>query len=316
MPVLRRTRVLAAAGLVVAGTTGLTAPTPGVSPAGPGGPPGAPHARGGGATPHGAGRGHDRGTGPFAKGAASKQLTITVDPSHRYQRMDGFGASITDSSASVLMELDRTTRAATMKDLFVTDGLSFLRQPIGSSDFVDGPHYTFDDMPAGETDYDLSNFSIRHDKARILPLLRRALALNPHIKVLGTPWSPPAWMKTNDSLIGGRLIDSPRVYRAYAHYLVKFVRAYQAAGVPIWGLTIQNEPQNRKPTNYPGTDLPTRQAIRVIDRLGPALRAAGLHTKILGYDHNWSEHPNDVANTPPGRDPETEYPTLLLRSNA
>src|SRR3954454_13114306 len=316
MPVLRRTRVLAAAGLVVAATAGLTATTVVVSPAGLGAPPRSPHARVGGATPDGAERMHDRGTVPFAKGAASKQLTITVDPSHRYQRMDGFGASITDSSASVLMELDRTTRAATMRDLFVTDGLSFLRQPIGSSDFVDGPHYTFDDMPAGATDYDLSHFTIDHDKAQILPLLRQALALNPALKVLGTPWSPPAWMKTNDSLMGGRLIDDPRIYQAYADYLVKFVQAYEAAGVPIWGLTIQNEPQNRAPLGYPGTDLPTRQAIQVIDRLGPALAAAGLHTKIMGYDHNWSEHPNDIANTPPGEDPETEYPTLLLQSSA
>ena len=310
---VRRARVMAAAGLVTAVAATFTATTVVVGPTGQGAAPASPQARVWVTTPDGAERMHDRGTVPFARGAASKQLTITVDPSRRYQTMDGFGASITDSSASVLMELDQATRDATMKDLFVTDGLSFLRQPIGSSDFVDGPHYTFDDMPPGATDYDLSHFSIDHDKAQILPLLRQALALNPDLKVMGTPWSPPAWMKTNDSLVGGRLIDDPRIYQAYADYLVEFVRAYEAAGVPIWGLTIQNEPQNRTPSGYPGTDLPTRQAIQVIDRLGPALQAAGLHTKILGYDHNWSEHPNDIANTPPGDDPETEYPTLLLR---
>ena len=130
-------------------------------------------------------------------------------------------------------------------------------------------------MPAGATDYDLSHFSIDHDKAQILPLLRQALALNPDLKVMGTPWSPPAWMKTNDSLVGGRLNDDPRIYQAYADYLVKFVQAYEAAGVPVYGLTIQNEPQNRTPSGYPGTDLPMRQAIQVIDRLGPALQAAG-----------------------------------------
>jgi glucosylceramidase len=313
---VRRARVLASAGLVTVLVAALTATTVVVSPAGQGAPRTRPQARVWVTTPDGAEKMHDRGTVPFGAGATSKQLTITVDPSRRYQRMDGFGASITDSSASVLMELDRATRDATMKDLFVTDGLSFLRQPVGSSDFVDGPHYTFDDVPAGETDYDLSHFSIDHDKAQILPLLRQALRLNPDLKVMGTPWSPPAWMKTNDSLVGGRLIDDPKIYRAYADYLVEFVRAYQAAGVRIWGLTIQNEPQNRTPSGYPGTDLPTRQAIAVIDRLGPALRAAGLRTKILGYDHNWSEHPNDVANTPPGEDPETEYPTLLLKSHA
>ena len=316
MPDIRRVRVLAAAGLVTAVAAALTVTVVVVSPAGQGARPTVPQARVWVTTPDGAEKMHDRGTVPFAQGAASKLLTITVDPSLRYQRMDGFGASITDSSASVLMELDQATRDATMKDLFVTDGLSFLRQPIGSSDFVDGPHYTFDDVPAGATDYDLSHFSIDRDKAQILPLLRQALELNPDLEVMGTPWSPPAWMKTNDSLVGGRLIDDPRIYQAYADYLVEFVRAYEAAGVPIWGLTIQNEPQNRTPSAYPGTDLPTRQAIQVIDRLGPALQAAGLHTKILGYDHNWSEHPNDIANTPPGDDPETEYPTLLLESDA
>jgi glucosylceramidase len=301
--VRRHTRLLAATGLVTTVATMLTAATVVAGPAGQGASPAAPHARVWVTTPDGTERMHDRGTVPFAKGATSRQLTITVDPSHRYQTMDGFGASITDSSASVLMELDPATRDATMKDLFVTDGLSFLRQPIGSSDFVDGPHYTFDDMPAGATDYDLSHFSVDHDRTQILPLLRQALALNPDLKVMGTPWSPPAWMKTNDSLVGGRLIDDPRIYQAYADYLVRFVQAYQDAGVPIWGLTIQNEPQNRTPSGYPGTDLPTRQAIQVIDRLGPALQAAGLDTRIMGYDHNWSEHPNDIANTPPGEDP-------------
>src|SRR5262245_675331 len=301
-------------------TTALAATvTTGIVVAGPPGhsaPPQAPRAHVWVTTPDRTEQMHDRGTVPFAQGAASDQLTITVDPSLRYQTMDGFGASITDSSASVLDELPQATRDATMRDLFVTDGLSFLRQPIGASDFVDGPHYTFDDVPPGQTDYPLAHFSIDHDKAEILPLLRQALALNPDLKVMGTPWSPPAWMKTNDSLVGGRLIDDPQIYQAYADYLVKFVQAYQAAGVPVWGLTIQNEPQNRTPSGYPGTDLPTRQAIQVINRLGPALAAAGLHTKIMGYDHNWSEHPNDIANTPPGEDPETEYPTLLLQSDA
>ena len=313
----RRTRRRSLWSTGVAIAVGLLAGGIGVAaaPPGQGAPPPVPAAHVWVTTPDGSEQMHDRGTVPFRTGG-SDRLTITVDPSLRYQTMDGVGASITDSSASVLMELDPAARDATMRDLFVTDGLSFLRQPIGSSDFVNGPHYTYDDVAPGETDYDLSQFSIAHDQAQILPLVRQALALNPSLKVMATPWSPPAWMKTNDALIGGRLIDDPRVYQAYADYLVKFVQAYQAAGVPIYGLTIQNEPQNRTPSGYPGTDLPTRQAIAVIERLGPALQAAGLDTKIMGYDHNWSEHPNDIANTPPGEDPETEYPTLLLKSPA
>src|SRR4051794_5030179 len=257
----------------------------------------------------------DQGTVPFARGA-SDELTISVDPSRHYQRMDGFGASITDSSASLLAGLDPAVRRSTMRDLFARDGLSFLRQPMGASDFVAGPHYTYDDVPPGQTDYRLRHFSIAHDQRQILPLLRRALALNPRLKVMATPWSPPAWMKTSQSLIGGRLIDDPRIYDAYARYFVKFLLAYRREGVPVYALTVQNEPQNRHPRAYPGTDMPVAQEAKLIAALGPKLRAARLDTKILGYDHNWSEHPDDIASTPPGEDREIEYPSLLLHTEA
>ena len=174
---------------------------------------------------------------------------------------------------------------------------------MGASDFVAGAHYTYDDVPAGQTDYDMRRFSIAHDRTEILPLLRRARELNPELKVIATPWSPPAWMKTNQSLIGGRLIDTPRIYEAYARYFVEFVRAYERAGVPIYALTVQNEPQNRNPSGYPGMDMPVRQEAKLIEALGPALRKARLDTKLLGYDHNWTEHANDIASTPPGESP-------------
>jgi glucosylceramidase len=261
---------------------------------------------------------HDRGTVPFTAGP-SGELTITVDPSRTYQTVDGFGASITDSSAAVLYRLDPAARERAMRSLFDPVrgiGVSALRQPIGSSDFTDEPHYTYDDVPPGETDFALRHFSIAHDRTQILPLLRRAKALNPRLTVIATPWSPPTWMKTNDSLIGGRLKDDPRVYAAYARYFVKFVQAYRAAGVPVDYLTLQNEPQNRKPNAYPGMDLPVRQEVTLIEAVGPALRAAGLRTKILAYDHNWSTHPGDIATTPPGESPETDYPYEILDSPA
>ena len=121
-------------------------------------------------------------------------------------------------------------------------------------------------------------------------------------------------MKTNQSLIGGRLIDEPRIYAAYARYFVKFVQAYKRAGVPIHALTVQNEPQNRKPDGYPGMDMPVAQQAKLIEALGPALKRARLRTKILGYDHNWSMHQDDIDSTPPGEEPEIEYPTELLES--
>ncbi|GAA3623865.1 ricin-type beta-trefoil lectin domain protein [Lentzea roselyniae] len=243
----------------------------------------------------------------------STHPTIVVDPDRTYQSMDGFGASITDSSAELLASLAPAVRAETMRKLFDPVrgiGVSFLRQPVGSSDFTAArEHYTYDDVPAGQTDFGLRHFSIRHDEAKILPLLREAKRLNPRLKVMATPWSPPAWMKTNDSLIGGQLKDDPEIYDAYARYLVKFVQAYTAAGVPIDFLSVQNEPQNRKPDAYPGTDLPVAAQLEVIEPLGPKLRTASPGTKILSYDHNWATHPNDGAA-------EADYPFQILRSKA
>ncbi len=247
-------------------------------------------------------------------------VTVTVDPTRTFQAMTGFGGSITDSSAAVLYTLSPAARQAAMHLLFdpVTgDGLDFLRQPIGASDFTATPAYTYDDLPPGRTDYAQRHFSIAHDEAQILPLLREAERINPKLTIMATPWSPPAWMKTTDSLIGGRLIDDPRIYFSYALYLLKFVQAYRAQGVTVGALTVQNEPQNRAPAGYPGTDLPAVQEEKVIEDLGPMLRAAGLRTKILAYDHNWSEHPNDIASTPPDETSDiNHYPQEVLSSPA
>jgi glucosylceramidase len=270
-------------------------------------------------TPDGTYRMSDMGTVVFGT-APPTVPAVVVDPSRTFQRMAGFGGAITDSSASVLYRLSSAGREATMRSLFdprTGDGLSYLRQPIGGSDFVATAPYTYDDMPAGATDYQQRHFSIAHDEAQILPLLRQAEQLNPRLGIMATPWSPPAWMKTGDSLVGGRLIDSARIYRSYALYLTKFLEAYRAHGVTVDAITVQNEPQNRTPAGYPGTDMPARQEEKVIEELGPMLRAAGLETKILGYDHNWSEHPNDIASTPPDETADiNDYPQELLSSPA
>ena len=261
----------------------------------------------------------DMGTIPFTT-TPSSAPTIVIDPSRSFQKMDGFGGAITDSAAHVLYGLSPSARARAMEMLFspqTGDGLDYLRQPIGASDFVVKAPYTYDDMPAGQTDYAQHHFSIAHDEAQILPLLRWAKRLNPNLQIIATPWSPPAWMKTNDSLIGGRLIDTPAIYHSYALYLTKFVQAYSRQGVAINTITVQNEPQNRNPAGYPGTDMSAAQEEKVIEALGPMLRDAGLHTQILAYDHNWSEHPNDIADTPPDETQDTnDYPQEVLSSPA
>lgn len=251
----------------------------------------------------------------------SDLTTITVDPNQTFQRMDGFGGALTDSSAAVLSALPREARDSAMRQLFDPDsgiGVSFVRQPVGSSDFTAAAaHYTYDDMPAGQTDFALRHFSIAHDQTQILPLLRQAKRLNPRLTVMATPWSPPAWMKDSGSLVGGHLKDDPAVYQAYARYLVKFVQAYAAAGVPVDYLTVQNEPQNRKPNAYPGTDLPVQAETAVIEALGPLLREASPRTRILAYDHNWTTHPGDIATAQQlGEDPQTDYPYEVLDSPA
>ena len=270
-------------------------------------------------TPDGADKLSDLGTVAFSDASATAPA-IVVDPTLSFQRMQGFGGAITDSAATVLYRLSPSVRAATMRSLFdpVTgDGLDYLRQPIGGSDFVASAPYTYDDLPAGQTDYQQRDFSVAHDQSEILPLLREAEAINPRLRIIATPWSPPAWMKTSQSLIGGRLIDDPRIYRSYALYLLKFVEAYRANGVTVDAITVQNEPQNRNPATYPGTDMPSWQEEKVIEELGPMLRDAGLRTQIFAYDHNWAEHPNDIASTPPDETADINaYPQNVLNSPA
>ena len=216
------------------------------------------------------------------------ELTIFVDDAKRYQTIEGFGASITDSSAWLLRnKLSESQFQELMVQLFDPEkgiGLSMLRQPMGSSDFA-LEDYTYDDMPPGGSDPGLEHFSIEKDQRYIIPVLRAALAINPQVKILATPWSPPAWMKTNDSLVQGSL--RPENYDAMARYFVKFVKAYEQAGIPIFGVTIQNEPLNVE-ANFPSLLMSSsEQAGFLGSALGPAFRAAGIHAKILIFDHNW-----------------------------
>ncbi|HEX7019064.1 MAG TPA: glycoside hydrolase family 30 beta sandwich domain-containing protein [Gemmatimonadaceae bacterium] len=215
--------------------------------------------------------------------------TIDVDEQIAYQEMIGFGAAFTDATAYLIQEkMSATQREALLHDLFGRDsggiGLSFMRVPMGASDFS-LLQYSYDDMPAGQTDSTLARFSIDADRADKLPLIRRALAINPRITIVASPWSPPGWMKTTGSLIKGTLL--PAFYDSFADYFVKFIQTYAAEGVPVKAITVQNEP-NFEPENYPGMRLEAPARARVIgDHIGPRLAAAGLQTMIWDWDHNW-----------------------------
>ena len=231
----------------------------------------------------------------FAPDSGFNPVTITVDENTQFQQMEGFGASFTDSSAwLVYNKLNATQRNALMTNLFSPTngiGLGLLRQPLGASDFSTIGNYSYDDMPAGQADPNLTNFSINHDNAYIIPVLKQALQFNPAVKIIGTPWSPPGWMKTTGSMIGGNL--KPEAYAPLANYFVKYIQAYQAQGVTVNYLTVQNEPLYIPP-GYPGMGMAaSEQASFIKNNLGPALAANHLSTKILAYDHNW-----DAPNYP------------------
>ncbi|MEP6549630.1 MAG: glycoside hydrolase family 30 beta sandwich domain-containing protein [Gemmatimonadales bacterium] len=227
----------------------------------------------------------------------SGQPTIEVDESKSYQQMIGFGAAMTDASAYLIQnKLSAADREALLQDLFGRDGgigMSFIRVPMGASDFS-LRHYSYDDMPAGQADSALTHFSIDADRAEKLPLLRRALAINPDLKLMASPWSPPGWMKTTNSLIKGTL--QPKFLDSFASYFVKFIRAYEREGVPVYAISLQNEP-NFEPDSYPGMKLEPKMRARVIGgSMGPAFARAGINTLIWDYDHNWDlpQQPLDV----------------------
>jgi glucosylceramidase len=222
---------------------------------------------------------------------ADEGLTLAITDSTTYQQIDGFGASLTDSSAYLLYySLTSQKRAEVLTDLFDANigiGLSYLRQPMGTSDFRRRADYTYDEIPASSSsDYNLQHFSIAADTVYITPVLLEALAVNPDIKIMGSPWSPPKWMKTTKSFIGGSLTDSDDVYNAYANYFVKYVQAYAALGIDIYAVTLQNEPLY-EPSNYPGMSMSAAEQIRLIKLVGPKFATAGIATKIFCYDHNW-----------------------------
>lgn len=230
---------------------------------------------------------------PFAPAAAGGPQAIDVDDTKTFQTIHGFGGAMTDSSAWLLSQkLSCAERQKVMQRLFDPKsgiGLSVLRQPIGASDFtVNGP-YSYDEPPGGGDDADLSHFSIAHDKKYIVPILKEARRIGPGIAVVASPWSPPAFMKTNRSMLNGGNSGKLRgdMFGAYAEYLVKFVQAYEAAGVRIDALTPQNEPG--QPTDYPGMDFSEPAESNLLaNQLFPRLDRARLdHVKVLGFDYNW-----------------------------
>jgi glucosylceramidase len=236
----------------------------------------------------------------FQPGSGTNSTKINIDASNTYQTMEGFGAAMTDSSAWLIQnDLTQPQRDNLMNQLFSPAsgiGISYLRVPMGASDFSLSA-YTYNDLPSGQTDPNLNAFSIAHDQAYIIPTLQQAKAINPQLQMMATPWTAPAWMKTNGSLAGGSL--KSQYYASYANYFVKFFQAYGAQGLDFDILSVQNEPLNTF-TN-PSMSMTTfEQSTFIGDYLGPALASAGINTGIVAFDHNWDNwnYPLVVMNDP------------------
>jgi glucosylceramidase len=241
----------------------------------------------------------------FANGGSAAIPTVFVDELSGYQSIEGFGASFTDSSAWLMNEkIPAASLHGVMLSLFdhtAGIGIGFVRNPMGASDLARSV-YSYDDLSAGATDPNLNSFSIAHDQADIIPLLLDAKLINPRLKVMGTPWSPPGWMKTSGSMIdsatGGTLLSAD--YTPFANYFVRYLEAYAAAGVPVDYISMQNEPLN-DPTGYPGMSMPATTQLAVLrDYVLPALAASQLTTQVLIYDHNWDQpvDPQTVLGDP------------------
>ncbi len=231
--------------------------------------------------------------------------TIGVNEQLRYQQVRGLGAAMTDSSAYVFNAMPSAGRATLIQNLFGQPNpasptplihLNFLRVGIGATGAMTvGPAYSYDDNPPGGTDPTLGHFGLTtDDTSYIIPTLQQVLQTNPSLEILANPWSPPAWMKSNDSLgnsnHAGDLLS--QYYQTYADYFVKFIQAYTQAGIPIDAITPANEPTSGSGgTGYPGLNFPEADEAQFIaNNLKPALDQAGLHPAIYGNDLSWDRY--------------------------
>lgn len=232
----------------------------------------------------------------FTNPSASSATTISVDPATQYQTILGMGTSMEESTVYNLSRMSAAKRTEVLKKLLDPTtgvGMNLLRITFGTSDFTGRTFYTYDDRPFGQTDTALANFSIQKDiDYNIVSTLKQALAVNPNLKVFASAWSPPAWMKDNTSLIGGNLLT--QYIPTLATYYRKAIQAYQAQGIPIYAMTLQNEPLYKAP-DYPSTGVSADQERQLAIALKQELSANGLSTRLWAFDHNFDSAASYMA---------------------
>ena len=220
-------------------------------------------------------------------GLSAVKDVITLDPAKSFQSILGFGGAFTDSSCYTFNKMEAGKRKTILEQMFGNAdnglGLNVCRTCIGASDYSRNV-YSFDE---GEADPDLKRFSIAHDVEYILPVLRQARAVNPDLFLFSTPWSPPGWMKSNNSMLGGNM--RRHYMSSYAEYFVKFLQGYEKEGVPIQAITVQNEVDTDQDGNMPACSWPQEyEADFVRNNLGPAFAKNNIKTKIWIIDHNYN----------------------------
>jgi glucosylceramidase len=229
----------------------------------------------------------------FSEASGAAPLVIEIDPRQRYQKMWGYGAALTESCLENLNRLSKDQRAQLMEKLFKPGtgaGLSFLRIPLGATDFSLN-NFSLDDTENNVPDLELKKFNFER-AARLISTLKTAQRINPQMRFMMTAWSAPAWMKTTKTMNGGTL--EPKYYDAYARYLIRALEEYEARGISIDYFSIVNEPFIQLPPTYPQMPMPTNAQMTFIKTaLYPLLvretKASRLHARLLLLDHNWDD---------------------------
>jgi len=233
-----------------------------------------------------------------AFGAEAPAPDIRIDDAIRYQTILGMGASLEHATCYNISQLDPDEQELAVERLVSPEnglGMNLMRICIGTPDFTASPWYTYADVPG---DMELEHFSIEKDREYVLPVLKMALEKNPGLLFFASPWSPPGWMTSNGTIGGGRF--EPQYYAVYARYLARFITAYEAEGIPIYAITLQNEPDYNPPT-YPTCRWTAQeQAEFIAEHVGPEFARQKLDTKIWCWDHNFEPlgWPKNVVGDP------------------
>jgi glucosylceramidase len=225
---------------------------------------------------------------------------IALDAANTFQEVDGFGFTLTGGSATLIKKLPAASRTALLNELFGRSetgiGLSYLRVSIGASD-LNASVFSYNDLAIGQTDIGLTQFTLAQDTIDLIPVLQEILLINPAIKIMASPWSPPVWMKDNKSSVGGKLMKE--FYPVYANYFVKYIQQMKLKGITIDAVTIQNEPMN--PNNNPSLKMEAvEQAEFIKNHLGPAFKLNNIASKIIIWDHNCDlpQYPMEILADP------------------